>query len=65
MLIKKIFIKKIIEQENLKYNDPKDQIEVYFFIAGITGVLTDWITGNIKADDETVIQVLKQMMQEY
>ena len=65
MLIKKIFIKKIIEQENLKYNDPKDQIEVYFFIAGITGVLTDWITGTIKADDETVIQVLKQMMQEY
>lgn len=64
ILIKKIFTQKIIQQEKLSTDSFKDQIEVSFFIAGITGVIADWIFGKIEVDNQTFIEILNQIMYE-
>lgn len=65
LLIKKIFTQKIMKQEQLENENPKDQIEVHFFIAGLTGVIADWVFGTIEVDDRTLIEILNQIMHDY
>ena len=64
-LIKKIFTKKIMKQEQLEVKNIQDQIEVRFFIAGLTGVISDWVFDNIEVKDQELIEILTQLMHDY
>lgn len=45
--LKKSFVEKDLEIEQLDKNDPTNRAELTFIVSGIIGVLTDWFDGNI------------------
>lgn len=56
--IRSLFIKKIMDKENIPLSNHAYHIDVVFNINGVIGVIIDWIRGNLQCTRNDVIERL-------